>query len=666
MRLSSILFVSLLTASALAADFTVLPEATDTGPPETMMYSYLLEEANAFLADRQERYETIKTAEDVQLWQNDLRAKILESLGGFPERCPLDARIVEKGEREHYRYEKIIFQSQPGLFVTGVLYLPKTEGPWPGIIVPCGHSANGKAAEPYQRASILLAANGMAALCYDPIGQGERYTFLHDDGSVEIKGTTIDHTLVGIKAILTGSNTATYRIWDGMRAIDYLQSRDDIIKDKIGCTGNSGGGTLTSYLMALDERIVCAAPSCYITTFERLVNTIGPQDAEQNFFGQIAFGMEQSDYIHLHAPNPVLICTATKDFFDIGGSWTAFREAKRLFNRLGHAERVDLIENDEEHGFHQAQREGAARWMSRWLLGKDLPITEDDFQILTDEEALCSSRGQVIFEEGARSVLELIADREEALEEKRQAYQETATLEAKRDKIRELINLPATSNDFPQVELVKQEVFKNGSLQYMIFQPEEGIMLPALLAMPPSFTGSWTLVCAGEGKATFFQDDASLDTLLQEGNAVLGLDLRGLGETANHKKGRGWDSTVGPDWSDYFLAYLLGRSYVGMRTGDILSVAHWLQSREDKPIQLIATGEATVAARHAAALEPDLFETLHLEKGIDSWAAVVHTPRAKQQLINTVHNALSWYDLPDLTKLTQARVKEVDCGVPVF
>ncbi|NLN93119.1 MAG: hypothetical protein GX130_07430 [Candidatus Hydrogenedens sp.] len=666
MRLLTLLFAFLLTFNALAADFTVLPDDADQPPRDEMVYRYLLEEANSCLAARKERYESVKTVEDVERWQNDLREKILESLGGFPERCPLNARIVEKGEREHFRFEKIIFQSQPGLFVTALLYLPRTEGPWPGIIVPCGHSANGKAAEPYQRASMLLAANGLAALCYDPIGQGERYTFLKDDGSVEIKSTTIDHTLVGTKAILTGINTATFRIWDGMRAIDYLQSRDDIIKDKIGCTGNSGGGTLTSYLMALDERIVCAAPSCYITTFERLVNTIGPQDAEQNFFGQIAFGMEQTDYIHLHAPNPVLLCTATKDFFDIGGSWSSFREAKRLFTRLGHAERVDLIENDAEHGFHQAQREGAARWMSRWLLKEDRYITEPEFQIFTDEEALCSSRGQVIFEPGARSVLDLLADREKALEEKRMAYQKSSEDAERRSKIRELINLPAGANDQPEVEFVKKEAFKGGTLHYMIFQPEEGIVLPALMAMPASFTGAWTLICVAEGKASFFRNDAVVDPLLEGGNALLALDLRGLGETVNLKKSHGWDSTVGPNWADYFLAYLLGRSYVGMRTGDILAVANWLQSRENKAIHLIATGEATVPARHAAALEPDLFEKLRIEKGIDSWAAVVHTPRARHQLINTVHNALAWYDLPDLTALTQAQVEEVECAVPVF
>ena len=89
-----------------------------------------------------------------------------------------------------------------------------------------------------------------------------------------------------------------------MRSLDYLASRPEIDPTRLGCTGCSGGGTLTSYLMALDERIVAAAPSCYLTSLERLFATIGPQDAEQNITGQVAFGMEHADYCAAALPAP--------------------------------------------------------------------------------------------------------------------------------------------------------------------------------------------------------------------------------------------------------------------------------------------------------------------------------------------------------------------------
>src|SRR6185436_5862742 len=145
-------------------------------------------------------------------------------------------------------------------------------------------------------------------------------------------------SLIGVGALLVGRSTASYRIWDGIRAIDYLVSRADIDAKKIGCTGCSGGGTLTSYLMALDDRIYAAAPSCYLTSLEKLFATIGPQDAEQNITGQVAFGMEHADYLTMRAPRPTLMAVATKDFFDIGGAWTTFREASLIYSKLGHGE----------------------------------------------------------------------------------------------------------------------------------------------------------------------------------------------------------------------------------------------------------------------------------------------------------------------------------------
>jgi len=169
-----------------------------------------------------------------------------------------------------------------------------------------------------------------------PLDQGERHQLLDADGKPIITRSTEGHTRAGVGAILVGRNTATYRIWDGMRAIDYLASRPEVDADRIGCTGISGGGTMTSYLMALDDRIQAAAPGCFITTTRRKNESPGPGDAEQNIFGQIAYGMDHADYILMRAPKPTLICAATHDFVPIEGTWEAFREAKRLYTRRRH------------------------------------------------------------------------------------------------------------------------------------------------------------------------------------------------------------------------------------------------------------------------------------------------------------------------------------------
>ena len=94
--------------------------------------------------------------------------------------------------------------------------------------MPCGHDGNGKAAEGYQRACILLAKNGIAALCYDPIGQAERRQLIDPDGKPVGPGSTTEHTLAGIGALLVGRSTAGYRVWDGIRGLDYLESRPEV------------------------------------------------------------------------------------------------------------------------------------------------------------------------------------------------------------------------------------------------------------------------------------------------------------------------------------------------------------------------------------------------------------------------------------------------------
>jgi dienelactone hydrolase len=304
--------------------------------------------------------------------------------------------VVGETKRDGYRMERVIYESRPGHHVTAAMFVPDGKPPLPGVLVPCGHTQNGKAAEAYQRASILLAKNGIAVLCFDPISQGERVQLLDSAGKPALPGSTTEHSMAGIGALLVGRCAANYFVWDAIRSLDYLASRPEVDPNRLGCTGNSGGGTLTSYLMAIDDRIAAAAPSCYITSLDRLFATIGPQDAEQNIPGQVAFGMDHADYAIMRAPKPTLLSVGTRDFFDIQGSWDTFRELKLVYGKLGHGERVDLFESDEEHGFTRPRREAAMRWMRRWLLKVDDAPTEDDFPIFTDQELQCTRTGQVL------------------------------------------------------------------------------------------------------------------------------------------------------------------------------------------------------------------------------------------------------------------------------
>src|SRR5947208_9393896 len=144
------------------------------------------------------------------------------------------------------------------------------DGPRPGVLSPCGHSAEGKAAAAYQILHINLAKRGYVVLTYDPVGQGERSQFWDAErGKSRFNLTCGEHAVLGNPLYLLGTSLARYRIWDGLRALDYLASRPDVDPERLGCVGNSGGGNLTAYLAALDRRIRTAVIGCYITALPR-------------------------------------------------------------------------------------------------------------------------------------------------------------------------------------------------------------------------------------------------------------------------------------------------------------------------------------------------------------------------------------------------------------
>ncbi len=645
------LLLAMISGTPSTETLTVLPTHLGTIAPRDMMRSHWMRLSIAALDRHDAEYEQLKTPEQLTAHQEKMRQYFLAQIGGFPNRTPLHAKIIGRRECDGYTLEKVLFESQPQHYVTAVLYLPKGRPPFPGVLVPCGHSANGKGAETYQRVSILLARSGMVALCYDPIDQGERAQLL-DANRKPLSPTTGGHSLLGVGSMLLGRNTATYRIWDGMRAIDYLQSRPEVDPKRIGCTGNSGGGTLTSYLMALDERIQAAAPSCYLTSLRRLLETVGPQDAEQNICGQVAYSMDHSDYVLTRSPRPTLMCCATHDFFDIGGAWDTFRKAKRFYARQGYAERVDLIEADEKHGFTPPLRQAAVRWMRRWLLNNDQPVWDTNPPVLKDAEIQCTPDGQVMLLAGARSAYDLNADLADRLTRERKrlwsASDKSPALAAVRHTtgIRRLAELPT-----PKVEHVGTLARDGYRIEKYIFQTDSDVWLPALLLVPAAPRGAAYLYVHQDGKQADAAPGGPMEQLAREGHTVLAVDLGGLGETGPDAQ-RKAHKYLGANWLDLYRPYLLGTSYVAEWAEEMLIVARWLAAQpgvgQPAQIHLLSVGRTGPAALHALALEPQQFAAGTLRHSLASWDQVVRTPLAVNQLINCVHGALRVYDLPDL------------------
>jgi cephalosporin-C deacetylase-like acetyl esterase len=645
----SLAVVSALLVSGVAAGQEKLQILSPEPEPRKMLYGFLLGEAQKHLDVRKKLVAALKTPEEIHKRQEELRAKFLEAIGPLPQKTPLNAKVVGTLKGVGFRVEKVIYESRPNHHVTANFYVPDGSGPFPGVLVPCGHSANGKAAEAYQRACILLAQNGMAALCYDPIGQGERLQLLDDKLKPGLPGSTTEHTQVGIGALLVGQSAAAYRIWDGIRSLDYLAGRPEVDPKKLGCTGNSGGGTMTAYLMALDDRIACAAPSCYVTSLERLFATIGPQDAEQNITGQVAFGMEHADFLTLRAPRPTLMCVATQDFFDIQGAWATFREANLVYGKLGHGERVAIFEFDDKHGFSRPRREAAMRWMRRWLLGRDDAPAEKGFPVFGDAELQCTRSGQVLEDFHGVSCFHLNAQAADALAPARATFPDRPEAE-RRKEIRRLLSLP---EKVAPAKLVRQKIhhFEDRmSTHKVVYETEPGVPIPGLRFKHLQPKGPLILYLPDRGLPPDGKLPKELEDRYVKHQEVLALDLRGLGETAPAPL-PAKVPYFGVDFKESFLALHLNRPLLGQRVLDVLAV---LRAAGQEEVQVVGAGLCGPVALHAAALEPTIRQ-LELEGSLVSWANVAHTPITFNQLSGVVPGVLKVYDLPEIAATVAPR-----------
>jgi cephalosporin-C deacetylase-like acetyl esterase len=652
--------IALMFASAcVAQEHGKAPAKKDVTQPEKLLYNHLLQECQKHFDARKKEVAALKTPADIKARQARLKAKFIEALGGFPKKTPLHPQVTGKIDKGDYRIEKVIYESQPNHHVTAILYLPKKgQAPYPGVLLPCGHSSNGKAAEAYQRACISLAKNGFVVLCYDPIGQGERIQLLDKNGKPAIPGSTTEHTMVGVGALLVGKSAATYHIWDGIRSLDYLESRPEVDPKRLGCTGNSGGGTLTAYLMALDDRIVCAAPSCYITSLERLFKTIGPQDAEQNITGQVAFGMDHADFLTMRAPLPTLVCCGTKDFFDIDGTWASFREAKLIYSALGFGERISLFEYNDKHGFSKPRRQAVVQWMKRWLQKFDEPFVEEDFPVFTDAELQCTRTGQVLSDFNGKSVFDLNAELAKELKEGREKWQDEKSAANLREKIMELISRPNYLGKFDEKILTQM------GFDFVATTKAKGCKFDDVLCSRPPFhwisvvpekikKGNPFIISINEYSVDDAKKGGALEKLGSGGQVAFVLDVRGIGRTKPNSKG-GMVKYFGSDWQETFLSLHLQRPLLGQRVDDVSFQASYISGEAKDGILLSAKGIAGPIALHAAVLDPRVTHVT-IENGVTCWEDVVQTPISVNQLSNVVPGALAYYDLPQLAALLAPR-----------
>ncbi len=359
------------------------------------LYNVIYDEAVELLENREKQVSAFKTEADWLSHQERSRETLCPHCPKF-ERGPLNTRVTGTLEREVFTVEKLIFESHPGFYVTAALFLPKErELPAPAILYLSGHSNEAFRSNGYQHFIINMVNKGFIVLAIDPIGQGERLQYVNPEtGTSKIGGPTSEHSYSGVQTLLNGISLNDFFVWDGIRALDYLESREEVDQNRIGIAGRSGGGMAAAKIGAYDERIYASAPENYITDYKRLLQSIPTPDAEQNPYFAIKNGFDLADYFHARAPKPSLIVTTTNDIRNIYGAYQSYREALKSYTFFGKPENIMLIEDLAGHQSTVKNREATYAFFQKHL-GLPGSSSDEQVELFSLEELMVTPTGQL-------------------------------------------------------------------------------------------------------------------------------------------------------------------------------------------------------------------------------------------------------------------------------
>jgi hypothetical protein len=336
------------------------------------------------------KFRLLTLPEKAQDWQPELlRERIWEAMGVHADHAlPLNLEITGEIACQGYRVQKICYQSRPDFYVTGNLYIPDGEGPFPAVINMHGHWSQGRLAARVQQRGHLLAKCGYVCLCVDAFGSGERAT---RHGEFEYHGNNLGGSLLQLGETLMG-----VQVVDNMRGVDLLCSLPFVNATKIGATGGSGGGNQTMWLAAMDTRITAAVPVVSVGSFQSYVMCLNC------ICEALPTGLtftEESGILALVAPRALKMCNGLQDCnpaFAPAEMLRSLREARKVYHALGVPDHLDCYIFNKPHGFWPDVQEEMLGWFELHLKNKgtgrscDLPA----FDTLSEEEVMVFAKGQ--------------------------------------------------------------------------------------------------------------------------------------------------------------------------------------------------------------------------------------------------------------------------------
>ena len=607
------------------------------------LYSTIVSRATGLLEERQERIAKLATREEWEAYREALRERFYPSMQKF-SKTPLHARITGVIKKDTYRVEKVLFESHPGFYVTSCLFIPKKrQKPAPVVIYLSGHSDLAFRSNIYQHVILNLVDKGFIVFAVDPVGQGERLQYVDEKtNKSRIGGPTTEHSYAGVQTLLTGVSLSDYFIWDGVRAMDYLATRKEVDMSRIGMTGRSGGGTQTAMIAAYDQRVYAAAPECYITNFKRLLQSIGPQDAEQNPYHAIALGFDHPDYFHLRAPKPSLIITTTIDFFSQQGARETFAEAKRSYAAMGHLQDIRKVEDFGIHTSTKKNRESMYAFFQKYLKNPG-DSTDKEVELFAPEELWVTKTGQVGTSLKGKTVYDL--NREYFKKEK-------VAPEILRDKIKEIagirFDLHLTTAVFSGK--IPGDTFEIE--KYFLENDRDRFALPVWKVQAPGAGTDRIMMWLNPGGKEKILDSRMLEAFIRAGYTVVAADLYGTGEL--------WD----PDfWGDgivkdvtfnyTFGAHLAGTSIPGLQAGQIDLLMQFVATltAAGGKVDAFVEREMTSPFLHYTALK-DPFERIVLLEPLTSYESLIRERYYDPHwAFYVAPGSLPYYDFGELTSL---------------
>ncbi|MGH9662670.1 MAG: alpha/beta hydrolase [Bryobacteraceae bacterium] len=625
-----------------------------------MLPQYLSKIREAGEAEREKRLGGLKTPAEMKQYQTETRARLEAIVGDFPVRTPLNAKIAGRLERDEYAVEKVIFESRPRYYVTANAYVPtRTRPPFPAVLAAVGHWGAGKFYEDYQRLGAYLARRGFLVLVYDVPGQGERQQYFDPVlGQTRLSPgntqwfVTIEHNYAGGQTIVTRDNYASYLVWDGIRAIDYLTGRADVDREKIACTGTSGGGLQAELLSALDARIKVSIPVCY--------GGCAPDTPARR-------GLARVDVDALIAPRPLLMIEATGDpRAGVLAKQKRHQVVSHLYDISQASERTQFLITEEPHGYGESIRRAAYEWLSRWLEGRapDAARLQEERAPLEPEAALaCTTTGQVKTALGGETVFSL--NRAEAARlgdrtpppSNREGWMEWRR--RLRDDVRARISLETSQTPLNARQLGHAD---KGAyiLEKVVYYSDPEVYVPGLLFLPKGEKPRPAILFVNEGgKIAEGVVEKYLRPLVAAGNVVFSIDPCGTGETAaTTNRERNYRGFVHDDESRLtYDALGAGLTVLGVRTRDVLRALDYLQTRPEidaSRISAIGHGSAGVLVLHAAAFD-ERIRSMASMGALVSYASVVENEIYAHRASLFPRAGLTKYDLPELAALIAPR-----------